>query len=74
MGRHVIRARGELRYAYYLTMKDGKQKEVCCGREGHPETRQKALYMEIRDLEERARALRGKAKTLRAELMELKAV
>ena len=73
MGRHVVRARGELRYAYYLTMKGGRQKEICCGREGRLETRRKSLNAEIRDLEERARALRGRAKTLRAELKGLKA-
>ena len=73
MGRHVVRTRGDRRYAYYLTTKGGKQKEVCCGREGRPETRQKALSVEIHDLEERARALRDKAKALRSELKELKA-
>ena len=73
MGRHVVRVRGDLRYAYYLTMKGGRQKEVCCGREGRPETRQKSLNVEIRDLEERARTLRDRAKVLRSELRELKA-
>ena len=71
MGRHVVRARGDLRYAYYLTTKDGRQKETCCGRQGRPETRRKALNAEILDLEERARALRGRAKALRSEMKSI---
>ena len=73
MGRHVVRVRGDLRYAYYLTMKDGKQRETCCGREGRPETRQKMLSTEIRDLEDRSRALRDRIRNLRSELKGLKA-
>ena len=69
----MVRTRGNLRYMYYLTMKDGRQREVCCGREGQSKTRQKALGAEIRDLEDRARALRNRIKILRAELKELKA-
>jgi hypothetical protein len=58
-------------YFFYHDEKEGKQKHVCCGSITNPESKKKAIKLELKYLEDQSSHIWEKRKLLKEELLKI---
>ena len=59
-------------YFVYHDEEENKQKHVCCGSTSNPESKKKAIKLELQYLEDQSSQIMEKRKRLKEELLEIK--